>query len=266
MTAWTPVLAACVGCGLLSGFLAGLLGIGGGLIVVPAMLLVLPLALDGSSGLQPMAVATSLAAMVPTTVASLLMQYRRGAVDLPWLRRLAPGACGGALAGALVMPHLDARAVAAFFVAYASYFSLRLLLTARGRTLPAPWNRWPSTAVAAAIGAVSVLAGVGGAIFTVPYLEGQQVRMTHAVGTSSGVALALSVVAVALFAWGPTAQAGGPSIVCWPAALAVGCAAVCTAPLGVRLAHRWPTARLKRAFAWLLMFAATASVGKLLGA
>ncbi len=263
MTPWALVLAACVGCGLLSGFLAGLLGIGGGLIVVPAMLVLLPLALDGTSGLQQMAVATSLAAMIPTTVAALLTQYRRGSVDLPWLRRLAPGACGGALAGALLMPHLDARAVAAFFLAYAAYFSLRLLLAARGCALSAPWNRWPSTPVAAAIGALSVLAGVGGAVFTVPYLEGQQVRMTHAVGTSSGVALALSMVAVASFASAPS---GAAALVCWPAALAVGTAAVCTAPLGVRLAHRWPTARLKRAFAWLLMFAATASLGKLLGA
>lgn len=263
MTSWLPVLAACAGCGLVSGFLAGLLGIGGGLVVVPVLLLLLPLALEASAGLQQMAVATSLAAMIPTTAASLWTQYRRGSVDLPWLRRLAPSACGGALAGALVMPHLDARWVAAVFVAYAAYFSLRLLLAARGRVLPAPWNRWPSTPVAAAIGAVSVLAGVGGAVFTVPYLEGQQVRMTHAVGTSSGVALALSMVAVASFASAPS---GAAALVCWPAALAVGTAAVCTAPLGVRLAHRWPTARLKRAFAWLLMFAATASLGKLLGA
>jgi uncharacterized membrane protein YfcA len=128
--------------------------------------------------------------------------------------------------------------------------------------MPAPWNRWPSTPVAAAIGAVSVLAGVGGAIFTVPYLESHQVRMTHAVGTSSGVALALSVVAVTSFAW---ARPDAVTLVCWPAALAVGAAAVCTAPLGVRWAHRLPTARLKRAFAWLLLFAAAGSVGKLLG-
>ena len=69
------------------------------------------------------------------------------------------------------------------------------------------------------------------------------------------------MVAVASFAW---TRAGAAAIVCWPAALAVGAAAVCTAPLGVRLAHCRPTARLKRAFARLLMFAAAASLGKLL--
>lgn len=261
MDASLGVLAACTTCGLLSGFLAGLLGIGGGLVVVPAMLVLLPLALGEPPGVPQMAVATSLAAMIPTTITALVAQYRRGAVDLDWLRRLAPGACSGALGGALLMPRLDARWVAAVFVVYAVYFSLRLLLAARGRELPAPWNQWPSTPVAAGIGALSVLAGVGGAIFTVPYLEGRQVRMTHAVGTSSGVALALSLVAVASFAWAP--RVAGVSMVWWPAALAVGAAAVCTAPLGVRLAHRWPTARLKRAFAWLLLFAAAASLWKL---
>lgn len=261
MDAWPVPMLAWLACGLLSGFLAGLLGIGGGLVVVPAMLVLLPSAIDGVAGVPQMAVATSLTAMVPTTVTALIAQHRRGAVDLVWLRRLAPGACAGALFGALLMPRLDSRWVAAIFVVYAVYFSLRMLLAARGRALPAPWNAWPSTPVAAGIGALSVLAGVGGAIFTVPYLEGRDVRMTHAVGTSSGVALALSLVAVAAFAWTPRVAA--MSMVWWPAALTIGAAAVCTAPLGVRLAHRWPTGRLKRAFAWLLLFAAVASLWKL---
>jgi uncharacterized membrane protein YfcA len=261
MDAWFVTLLACLACGLLSGFLAGMLGIGGGLIVVPTMLVLLPSALESPSGVPQMAVATSLTAMIPTTVTALIAQQRRGAVDLVWLRRLVPGACAGALFGALLMPRLDSRCVAVVFVFYAAYFSLRLLLAARGRALPAPWNAWPWTPVAAGIGALSVLAGVGGAIFTVPYLEGRHVRMTHAVGTSSGVALALSLVAVASFAWTPHATEA--SLVWWPAALTTGAAAVCTASLGVRLAHRWPTVRLKRAFAWLLLLAAAASLWKL---
>jgi uncharacterized membrane protein YfcA len=257
------VLAACALCGLASGFMAGLLGIGGGLIVVPALMLLLPHVLDSTSGVPQVAVATSLAAMIPTTVTALAAQWRRGAVDIGWLARMAPGACIGAVAGALLLPWLDARLVAAAFVVYASWFSARLLLTARGRSLPMPWNRWPATPVGAGIGLVSVLAGVGGAVFTVPYLEGSaRLPMTHAVGTSSGVALSLSLVAVGWLAAG----AHGASLLWWPGALAIGSTAMCTASLGVRQAHRWPAARLKRSFAWLLVFAAAASMWKLVHA
>jgi uncharacterized protein len=256
MALWLA-LGACVACGLASGFLAGLLGIGGGLLVVPAMALLLPAALGPLPLLPQMAVATSLAAMVPTTLTALAAQHRRGAVDRAWLLRLAPWVCLGAWGGAALMPALDGRWVAAAFLAYASTFSLRLWRAARGQPMAAPWVDWPTAPVAAAIGVVSVLAGVGGAIFTVPYLESRRLPMTHAVGTSSGVALALSLVAVAAL------HGGGATLIWWPGACAVGLAAVATAPLGVHLAHRWPVARLKQAFAGLLMVAAIGSLWKL---
>jgi uncharacterized membrane protein YfcA len=128
------------------------------------MYLLMPASVAPPTLLPQMAVATSLAAMIPTTVAALGSQWRRGAVDRAWLRRLAPGVCGGALVGAWLVPHIDASAVAAAFVAYAGYFALRLLLATRGVHLPTPWTRWPAWVVSAAVGGVSVLAGVGGAI------------------------------------------------------------------------------------------------------
>jgi uncharacterized protein len=253
-----PLLLACAACGLLSGLLAGLLGIGGGLVVVPVLLLLWPAAMGEPTLAPQVAVATSLAAMVPTTVTALLAQHRRGGVDKGWLGQLAPGACVGALIGALLMPWLDPRAVAVVFLVYASWFSARLALSACGRVLPTPWHRWPAGLMGTGIGIFSVLAGVGGAIFTVPYLESRAVPIARAVGTASGVALSLSLVAVASLAWGSSA-----ALVWWPAALVIGLAAVATAPLGVRLAHRWPVARLKRAFACLLMFATASSMWKL---
>lgn len=161
------------------------------------------------------------------------------------------------------MPRIDARIVSAMFVLYAGYFGLRLLLAARGRALPTPWSTWPCGVVASAIGAVSVLAGVGGAIFTVPYLESRRLGMTQAVATSSGVALVLSLMALAGLALGSIGtQHDALTLVWWPAALAIGAAAVFTAPIGVRVAHRLPVAALKRAFAALLMVAATGALWK----
>lgn len=253
-------------CGLLSGFLAGLLGIGGGFVVVPAMYLLLPAELAPSALLPKMAVATSLAAMIPTTLAALLAQWRRGAVDARWLARMAPGLGAGAIAGALLMPLLNPVWVALVFVVYAGYFALRLLLAARGRRLPSPWNAWPVLPVATLIGAVSVLAGVGGAVFTVPFLESRAVAMPRAVATSSGVGLLLALVSVGSLLADATWQRGGiaaaPALIWWPAAVLIGLGAMLSAPLGVRMAHRLPVARLKQAFATLLVLASLSALWK----
>jgi uncharacterized protein len=257
--------AAYALCGLVSGFLAGLLGIGGGFVVVPVMILLLPAAVGPTPLLPQMAVATSLVAMIPTTLVALGAQHRRGAVDAGWLLRLLPGVCAGALIGAMLMPRIDARLVAGLFVLYAGYFALRLLLAAAGHPMRTPWTAWPCVPVATSIGMVSVLAGVGGAIFTVPYLESRRVHMTHAVGTSSGVALTLSLAAVAGLALGRTADdQSALALVWWPAALCIGAVAMFTVPLGVRLAHRLPVATLKQSFACLLLLAASGSLWKVL--
>ncbi|MEO5845946.1 MAG: sulfite exporter TauE/SafE family protein [Caldimonas sp.] len=259
------LIATLVSCGLVSGFLAGLLGIGGGFVVVPAMYLVLPPSVAPAAWLPQMAIATSLAAMIPTTATALFAQARRGAVDTDWLRRLAPGVCIGAVAGAVVAPHCDAGWVAVLFTAYASYFAVRLLLAPRGIRLPTPWTRWPCWIVATAVGGVSVLAGVGGAVLTVPYLESRQIPMTSATATSSGVGLMLSLVAVAIFAIEGTLRSGTPHppLVWWPAASIIGVSAMVTAPWGVRVAHRLPVDALKRLFALLLLVAAFSALSKI---
>ena len=253
-------------CGLTSGFLAGLLGIGGGFVVVPAMLLLIPPSVAPLDRLPQMAVATSLAAMIPTTVAALVAQWRRGAVDVHWLRRLGPGVCLGAIAGAMLLPHIAAQAVAAIFLVYAVYFALRLLLAPHGVRLPTPWVRWPVWVLATTIGGISVLAGVGGAIFTVPYLESRELRMTSATATSSGVGLLLSLVAVVLFAGKALWLAGNAysvDWVWWSGAAIIGAVAMLSAPLGVKAAHHAPVAVLKRAFALLLVCAAGSAIWKL---
>jgi uncharacterized protein len=253
-------------CGLVSGFLAGLLGIGGGLIVVPVMYLLLPRGLAAEGWLPHMAAATSLAAMIPTSIAALMAQWRNGALEMAWLQRLAPGVVIGALAGAALLPRADPRAVAWAFALYAVYFAARLLLAARGIRLAAPWTRWPTGLIALSIGSASVLVGVGGAIFTVPYLESREVRMATAAATSSAVGLLLSLVAVASLAvqaaTQPALASTAASLVWWTGATVVGLCATLTANLGVRAALRWPVARLKRAFALVVAGAAVSAVWK----
>lgn len=245
-----------IGCGLLSGFLAGLLGIGGGFVVVPAMLALLPAHPSAAGAALPqIAVATSLAAMVPTTLSALVAQWRRGAVDAGALRGLSPGIALGALLGAALLPHLRPSWVAFSFAAYAGYFSWRQF-----QARPAGWGEgWPLPLAGAAIGGVSVLAGVGGAVFTVPLLQQRALPLHRAVATSSGVALLLSIVALA----GLVGLPGRQSVpVWWAAAAWIGAAATLAAPLGVRCAHRLPVRRLKQAFAVLLVSVAALAVLK----
>jgi uncharacterized protein len=152
--------------GLLGGYLAGLLGIGGGFVVVPVLMSLLP-AFGVASELVPqVAVATSLAAMVPTACSAVLAQHRRGGLDLAWVRRLAPGAAFGAVVGSQMAAAVHGVWVAVAFATYAGYFAVRMM---RGSAMEqAPAGRlvlWvgtlPAPPVAVLIGALSAVAGVG---------------------------------------------------------------------------------------------------------
>jgi len=112
--------------GIASGFMAGLLGIGGGFVMVPVLILLLPM-LGIDPGLVPkIAVATSLAAMVPTACSAVFAQSRRGALDLQWVRRLTPAAALGAVIGAQVAAAVNGRWVAMVFVIYTASIALKM--------------------------------------------------------------------------------------------------------------------------------------------
>lgn len=247
--------------GLTSGFLAGLLGIGGGFVVVPVLMLLLPQFNVAPNIAPQVAVATSLAAMVPTALSALLTQHRRGFLDTKWVSRLAPGAAAGALTGAQLAKHIHGVWITGFFALYAGYFALKMLrdpvvdpnssshlarLIARAKR---PW-------VGLGIGGFSALAGVGGASLTIPYLLLAKVDMRRAVAVSSAVGLAIAAAGALSFATGVRTVAGDKTLVglvCWPAALTIAMSAIWMAPRGVAASHRLPVRQLKRAFGGVLL-------------
>ncbi|MGE5714546.1 MAG: sulfite exporter TauE/SafE family protein [Betaproteobacteria bacterium] len=257
--------------GLLGGFLAGLLGIGGGFVVVPVLMLLLP-AFGVASDLVPqVAVATSLAAMVPMACSAVLAQHRRGGLDLAWVKQLAPGAAFGAVVGSQLAAAVHGVWVAAAFAIYVAYFAVRMMRGSATQQAPAGslalWvGTLPAPAVAVLIGAFSAVAGVGGASMTIPFLLAANVDMKRAVAVSSAVGLVIALAGGASFAMTPqAATALSPALlglVCWPAALTLAASAVVMAPRGVAASHRLPVRHLKRAFGAVLIFACASSLVK----
>ena len=268
------VYAELMGAGLLAGFLAGLLGIGGGFVVVPVLLLLLPAFGIPAALLPQVAVATSLAAMVPTATAAVFAQYKRGAIDYLCIKQMAPGACAGAAAGAALAALVTGIWVAIIFAGYAGYFAVKMMIDRPRASKPHGLlakviAACPTPVVGALIGGFSAVAGVGGASLTIPYLLSKKIEMKCAVATSSAVGLSIALMGASSFAF-TTATTGLPDassmlvgLVCWPAALILAAGSIFMAPRGVAVSHKLPVRQLKRAFGVVLITACAMTLVKI---
>jgi uncharacterized membrane protein YfcA len=242
--------------GAVAGTLAGLLGVGGGLIIVPVLALLFRHIGIGEALVMHLAIGTSLATIVLTSVSSVRAHHRRGAVQWQLVWRLSPGIVLGALLGAALADALDSFWLSRFFGVFELFVAVQMALGLR----PAAHRSLPGAAGMAAaggvIGSVSAIVGIGGGTLTVPFLGWCNVEMRKAVATSSACGLpialagALGFVLTGLDAQGLPAWSSG--YVYWPAFLGIVVASMAFAPLGAALAHRLPAAGLKRAFAVLL--------------
>jgi len=244
--------------GVVTGFLAGLLGIGGGMMMVPFLTLIL-----SHRGVEPghavkMAIATSMATILFTSMSSVRAHQKHGAVRWDLLRGLAPGiVIGGLVAGAGVFALFKGRGLALFFAAFIGYSALQMLRDKK----PKPGRQMPGwagqTAVGGGIGLLSGLVGAGGAFMSVPFMTWCNVPIRQAVGTSAalGFPIALaSTVGYVIAGWElPPALPGAFGYLYLPALLIIALASVTMAPIGARTAHRADVKKLKRLFAVLLM-------------
>lgn len=253
MEAWLAYLAL----GAVAGVMAGLLGVGGGLLIVPVLVWLFIRQGVEPSVITHLAIGTSLATIVPTAISSARTHHHHGAVRWDLVRRLAPGVMLGALAGATLAEYLSSDALRRVFGTFEIALALYMLMNVR----PAPHRPLPGTAGLAGgggvIGLVSALLGIGGGSLSVPYLVWFNVAVRHAIGTAAAVGLPIAVAGAAGFmihGWQahglPTWSAGyihGPSL------LGVALASYLTAPVGARLTHRLPVPLVRRLFALLLL-------------
>lgn len=256
-----PALLLSAVTGTVAGLLAGLLGVGGGLVIVPALVWIFGSLHFPPDSLMQFALATSLASILFTGASSVIAHNRRGAVrwDLVW--RLAPFLVIGTLAGSHFADGLGSERLMQVFGLFALLMGVRMLWRSQGSVADGASERpFPATGhavVGGLIGIASALFGIGGGSLTVPYLSALRVRVQEAVATSSACGMPIAVggtVGYVMAGWGRAdLPAGALGYVHLPALAAIAVASVPMATVGVRLAHRLPAQRLKQLFALILL-------------
>lgn len=252
MTFWLLYLAV----GLFAGFLAGLLGVGGGLVIVPVLMFIFTAQHFPEAHVLHLALGTSLASIMFTSVSSLRAHHGHGAVDWRTVRAITPGIVTGTLLGTVLAAQLATDHLKVFFVAFLFYVGTQMLLNIK----PKPARQLPGAAgmfaAGNAIGGVSALVGIGGGTLSVPFMTWCNVKMLRAIGTSAATGLPIAVFGALGYLANGLAVEGLPpyslGYVYLPALSGVVAASVMTAPLGARLAHRLPVPKIKKIFAILL--------------
>lgn len=251
------LIAELAALGLGTGFLAGLLGIGGGMLMVPFITIIMGHRGVSSDLAVKMAIATSMATIIFTSVSSVRAHHKRGAVRWDIVRRLAPGIVIGSLVGSLgVFALLKGTALAIFFALFVGFSATQMFLDKK----PAPTRQMPGTggqlAAGGVIGFISGLVGAGGGFISVPFMTWCNVSIHNAVATSAALGFPIAVANVFGYAISGQSVQGLPTgsfgYIWLPALVVIAVCSVFTAPLGAKAAHSLPVKKLKRVFASIL--------------
>ncbi len=242
--------------GAFAGVMAGLLGVGGGLIIVPVLAWIFRGQQITETVIMHLAIGTSLATIVITSISSVRAHHGRGAVLWPVFWRLTPGIVLGAWLGAVVANALPSIVLGKVFAVFVLAMAAQMGFGAK----PAPHRDLPSRpgmlAAGGVIGAVSAIVGIGGGSLTVPFLTWCNTSIRQAVATSAACGLPIALAGALGFivtGWSnPDLPAWSLGYVYGPALIGIAIVSMLSAPLGARLAHTLPTETLKKVFAVFL--------------
>lgn len=251
-TIWLIYLSA----GLFTGFLSGLLGIGGAMILVPLLMSTFSKQHFPADHIFVMAVGTTFANILFTSFSSLIAHNRRGGVLWPAFRTLAPGVIIGTLAGTILAAHSPGEFLEAIFVCFLFWIGTRMLY----KTEEAPHGklpgRWRMLGVGIGIGGFCSLIGAGGGALVVPFLSRGNIKFSQAIGTAAAIGFPIALAGVIGYVLNGLHATDLPpyslGYIYLPALIGLTGTATLAAPLGVHLAHRLPVGRLRKIFAILL--------------
>ncbi len=244
--------------GCFSGFVAGLFGIGGGMVIVPVLVFTFK-----AQGLSPtilthLAIGTSLACIIVTSISAIWAHHQRGAVLWPVVKKLALGLLIGSLIGAQIAHAIPARQLEIIIGCFALLTAAQMFSGWKGKLdhIPLPGIVGLTTA-GGSIGVASAIFGIGGGTFTVPYLTLHGVAMTNAVASASACGLPIAIAGATGFIWAGWHETQLPSgawgFVYLPAFFGISSTSLIFARVGAKLAHRLPADILKKMFACLLV-------------
>ena len=243
--------------GVFAGLLAGLLGVGGGIVIVPMLNLTFALQQLPAGQIQHLALGTSLATIVFTSLASLRAHHARGAVDWPVVRRISPGILLGTFAGSFLAARLSSDLLKGFFGCFVFFVAWQMLSGAQPHSHRQVPGRTGLSLTGSLIGGISSLVGIGGGSMSVPFLLWCNLPARSAIGTSAAIGLPIALAGAAGYLLNGLTNPQLPpytlGYIYLPALAGIAGASYLTAPYGARLAHNLPVSRLKKGFACLLI-------------
>lgn len=263
-----PMIALLAAIGAFAGVLAGLLGVGGGIVLVPAFFYAFGYLGFGGPQLMQVCLATSLATIMATSARSVLSHHKQGAVDWAILRAWAPFIAVGAVIGVFTAASLRSGTLQAIFGGLGLVVGLYLAFGRAQWRLGAQMPGGIARAVTGAvIGFLSVLMGIGGGSFGVPLMSLYNTPFHRAVATASGFGMTIAVPSVLVFLFLPVADAPPLTVgaVNLPAFALIFAITMITTPWGVWLAHRTDPKRLRRVFAVFIIVVALNMLRKVAG-
>ena len=242
--------------GAFAGTIAGLLGVGGGLIIVPVLVFIFTGHQFPVESIVHIAVGTSLASIVMTSLSSTWAHHKHAAVLWSVFWQLTPGIILGAFIGAAIADFMNANSLRTFFGVFELLVAAQMAMNIK----PAPHRQRPNwlgtTSAGSGIGAISAIVGIGGGTLTVPFLVWCNTNMHKAVATSAACGLPIALAGAIAYTLTGLNEVnlpdGSTGYIYWPAFIGIVTTSILFAPLGAKLAHRLPITTLKKIFSGLL--------------
>jgi uncharacterized membrane protein YfcA len=243
--------------GVFVGFFSGLLGIGGGSMIVPVLGLTFVAFGFSPDQVLHLSLGTSLAAMIISTASSAFAHHRLGAVRWDIVKGLAPGIAIAGLASGVIARALPLAFLKVFFLCFMGYVAYQIIFGLKPRPGHAMPGSLGTAAVGVAIGILSALAGVGGAMLSVPFMMYCNVDFKRSIATSAAISFVVSCAGAIGFVGAGLSESGLPpgsiGYVYVPAFAGISLTSIFLAPVGAKAAHRMPVATLKKFFAFFLL-------------